>query len=147
VFEGHAGISPLARQNDKARVLTFSLSLCLARPQLDRGSRGIANYATWPREVRLRFAPSPLQEPLHIGGATKPALYQLPLCQKNGWKILLRIEDTDQNRLCPGAVKNYIKDSLELAQYHLDASPWTLVILLPIVIRSANLCTCSMRGT
>ena len=46
--------------------------------------------------VRVRFAPSPTG-PLHIGGV-RTALYNYLFARKNGGKMLLRIEDTDQNR-------------------------------------------------
>jgi glutamyl-tRNA synthetase len=61
------------------------------------------------REVRVRFAPSPTG-PLHIGGV-RTALYNYLLARKLGGKMLLRIEDTDQNRFVPGA-EQYIMDSL-----------------------------------
>ncbi|HEX8425011.1 glutamate--tRNA ligase [Hymenobacter sp.] len=61
------------------------------------------------REVRVRFAPSPTG-PLHIGGV-RTALYNFLLARKLGGKMLLRIEDTDQNRFVPGA-EQYIMDAL-----------------------------------
>ncbi|GAB3331310.1 glutamate--tRNA ligase [Hymenobacter humi] len=61
------------------------------------------------REVRVRFAPSPTG-PLHIGGV-RTALYNYLLARKLGGKMLLRIEDTDQNRFVPGA-ENYILEAL-----------------------------------
>ena len=74
------------------------------------------------REVRVRFAPSPTG-PLHIGGV-RTALYNYLLARKLGGKMLLRIEDTDQNRFVPGA-EDYIRQSLEWAGIELDESPWT----------------------
>ncbi|SHK15214.1 glutamate--tRNA ligase [Hymenobacter psychrotolerans] len=74
------------------------------------------------REVRVRFAPSPTG-PLHIGGV-RTALYNYLLARKLGGKMLLRIEDTDQNRFVPGA-EDYIRQSLEWAGIKLDESPWT----------------------
>ena len=53
------------------------------------------------KEVRVRFAPSPTG-PLHIGGV-RTALYNYLFAKKNGGKMLLRIEDTDQTRFVPGA--------------------------------------------
>jgi len=73
------------------------------------------------REVRVRFAPSPTG-PLHIGGV-RTALYNYLLARKLGGKMLLRIEDTDQNRFVPGA-EDYIRQSLEWAGIRLDESPW-----------------------
>jgi glutamyl-tRNA synthetase len=62
------------------------------------------------RRVRVRFAPSPTG-PLHIGGV-RTALYNYLFAKKNHGDFILRIEDTDQNRLVPGA-EQYIIDSLK----------------------------------
>ena len=69
------------------------------------------------REVRVRFAPSPTG-PLHIWGA-RTALYNYLLARKMGGKMLLRIEDTDQNRFVPGA-EEYILESLDWLGIRLD---------------------------
>ncbi|WP_426489835.1 glutamate--tRNA ligase [Hymenobacter sp. 102] len=69
------------------------------------------------REVRVRFAPSPTG-PLHIGGV-RTALYNYLLARKLGGKMLLRIEDTDQNRFVPGA-EQYIMDSLRWCGIEID---------------------------
>lgn len=61
------------------------------------------------KKVRVRFAPSPTG-PLHIGGV-RTALYNFLFARKNGGTMLLRIEDTDQTRLVPGA-QEYIMESL-----------------------------------
>jgi glutamyl-tRNA synthetase len=61
------------------------------------------------REVRVRFAPSPTGA-LHIGGV-RTALYNFLLARKNNGTMILRIEDTDQNRYVPGA-EEYIIQSL-----------------------------------
>lgn len=74
------------------------------------------------REVRVRFAPSPTG-PLHIGGV-RTALYNFLLAKKTGGKMILRIEDTDQNRFVPGA-EDYIRESLEWCGIELDESPWS----------------------
>jgi glutamyl-tRNA synthetase len=68
-------------------------------------------------KVRVRFAPSPTG-PLHIGGV-RTALYNYLFARHNGGKMILRIEDTDQNRYVPGAEK-YIIDSLEWAGIRFD---------------------------
>ena len=60
------------------------------------------------KEVRVRFAPSPTG-PLHIGGV-RTALYNYLFAKKNGGKMILRIEDTDQTRFVPGA-EQYIVES------------------------------------
>ena len=60
--------------------------------------------------VRVRFAPSPTG-PLHIGGV-RTALYNYLYAKKLGGDFILRIEDTDQNRLVPGA-EAYIIEALK----------------------------------
>ena len=67
--------------------------------------------------VRVRFAPSPTG-PLHIGGV-RTALYNYLFAQKMGGKMLLRIEDTDQNRFVPGA-EDYIIEALAWAGIQID---------------------------
>ena len=74
------------------------------------------------REVRVRFAPSPTGA-LHIGGV-RTALYNYLFAKKMGGKMLLRIEDTDQNRFVPGA-EDYIRETLEWVGIRLDESPWS----------------------
>ncbi len=61
------------------------------------------------KEIRVRFAPSPTG-PLHIGGV-RTALYNYLFAKKQGGKMILRIEDTDQNRFVKGA-EEYIFESL-----------------------------------
>ena len=70
-------------------------------------------------KVRVRFAPSPTG-PLHIGGV-RTALYNYLFAKKNGGKMILRIEDTDQKRYVEGA-EQYILDSLEWCGINLDES-------------------------
>src|SRR5215218_4644626 len=77
-------------------------------------------------EVRVRFAPSPTGS-LHIGGA-KTALFdwlfahgEAKRAGKQG-AFLLRIEDTDQNRLVPGAMQG-ILDILDWFGLDWDAGP------------------------
>lgn len=67
--------------------------------------------------IRVRFAPSPTG-PLHIGGV-RTALYNYLFAKKNGGKLILRIEDTDQNRFVPGA-EQYIIDSLNWCGIEFD---------------------------
>ncbi|MDX2188801.1 MAG: glutamate--tRNA ligase [Bacteroidota bacterium] len=71
--------------------------------------------------VRVRFAPSPTG-PLHIGGV-RTALYNYLFAKKQKGTMILRIEDTDQNRFVPGA-EEYIKEALEWIGITLDESPW-----------------------
>jgi glutamyl-tRNA synthetase len=69
------------------------------------------------KEIRVRFAPSPTG-PLHIGGV-RTALYNFLFAKKYGGKIILRIEDTDQNRYVPGA-EDYIIKSLDWCGINFD---------------------------
>ncbi len=69
------------------------------------------------REVRVRFAPSPTGA-LHIGGV-RTALYNYLLARKHGGTMILRIEDTDQNRFVEGA-EAYILESLAWAGIEID---------------------------
>lgn len=62
------------------------------------------------RPVRVRFAPSPTGA-LHIGGV-RTALYNYLLAKKHQGKFIVRIEDTDQTRLVPGA-EQYILEVLQ----------------------------------
>lgn len=62
------------------------------------------------RKVRVRFAPSPTG-PLHMGGV-RTALYNYLFAKQHNGDFLLRIEDTDQTRLVPGA-EEYIINSLK----------------------------------
>ena len=57
------------------------------------------------KNIRVRFAPSPTG-PLHIGGV-RTALYNYLFARHHGGTMILRIEDTDQNRFVPGA-EDYI---------------------------------------
>jgi len=72
------------------------------------------------REVRVRFAPSPTGA-LHIGGV-RTALYNFLLARKHKGKMILRIEDTDQNRYVAGA-ENYIKEALAWVDIEIDEGP------------------------
>lgn len=69
------------------------------------------------KEVRVRFAPSPTGA-LHIGGV-RTALYNYLLARKHNGKMILRIEDTDQNRYVPGA-EEYIIQSLKWVGIEID---------------------------
>jgi glutamyl-tRNA synthetase len=53
--------------------------------------------------IRTRNAPSPTGIP-HIGNS-RTALYDYLLAKKYHGQFILRIEDTDQKRLVPGAVE------------------------------------------
>ncbi|XP_006148367.2 probable glutamate--tRNA ligase, mitochondrial [Tupaia chinensis] len=70
--------------------------------------------------VRVRFAPSPTGF-LHLGGL-RTALYNYIFAKKHQGSFILRLEDTDQTRLVPGAAEN-IEDMLEWAGIPPDESP------------------------
>lgn len=65
----------------------------------------------------VRFAPSPTG-PLHIGGV-RTALYNYLFARKHGGRLILRIEDTDQQRFVPGA-EAYIMEALEWCGIRFD---------------------------
>jgi glutamyl-tRNA synthetase len=69
------------------------------------------------QKVRVRFAPSPTG-PLHIGGV-RTALYNHLFARSNNGIFILRIEDTDQGRLVPGA-EEYIMESLDWCGIQID---------------------------
>ncbi|XP_070538154.1 nondiscriminating glutamyl-tRNA synthetase EARS2, mitochondrial-like [Ptychodera flava] len=73
-----------------------------------------------PREVRVRFAPSPTGQ-IHLGGL-RTALYNYVFAKSQGGKFLLRIEDTDQSRLVIGALQN-IENVLQWAGLTPDEGP------------------------
>ena len=70
--------------------------------------------------VRVRFAPSPTGF-LHIGGL-RTALYDYLFARHSGGTFILRIEDTDRNRLVEGAVENLIA-SLDRLGIEIDEGP------------------------
>lgn len=72
------------------------------------------------RPVRVRFAPSPTG-PLHIGGV-RTALYNYLFARKHGGTMILRVEDTDQNRFVPGA-EEYIVEALKWVGIEIDEGP------------------------
>lgn len=70
--------------------------------------------------VITRFAPSPTGF-MHIGNL-RTALYAYLLAKANGGKFILRIEDTDQDRLVEGAVEVILK-TLEMSGIEWDEGP------------------------
>ena len=72
------------------------------------------------KEVRVRFAPSPTGY-LHIGGA-RTALFNWLFAKKNGGKLVLRIEDTDTERLKEDSVSQ-ILTSLKWLGLNWDEGP------------------------
>lgn len=57
----------------------------------------------FPKKVRTRYAPSPTGF-MHVGNL-RTALYEYLIAKSNGGDFVLRIEDTDRDRLVPGAVE------------------------------------------
>ncbi|KAJ2797906.1 Glutamate--tRNA ligase mitochondrial, partial [Coemansia helicoidea] len=70
--------------------------------------------------VRVRFAPSPTGM-LHLGGL-RTALFNYLLARRHGGAFILRIEDTDQKRLVPGAAESIVR-TLEWAGLPFDEGP------------------------
>lgn len=56
---------------------------------------------------RVRFAPSPTGF-VHVG-SLRTALYNYLYARQHGGTFVLRVEDTDQSRLVPGAVENLLR--------------------------------------
>uniref|UniRef100_A0A8D8CC25 Nondiscriminating glutamyl-tRNA synthetase EARS2, mitochondrial n=2 Tax=Culex pipiens TaxID=7175 RepID=A0A8D8CC25_CULPI len=71
--------------------------------------------------VRVRFAPSPTGF-MHLGGL-RTALFNYLFARSRGGKFILRIEDTDQERLVEGAQERIYED-LRWAGIEPDESPW-----------------------
>ena len=72
------------------------------------------------KPIRVRFAPSPTGG-LHIGGL-RTALFNYLFAKKNNGTFILRIEDTDQNRLVAEA-ENYIYQCLDWCHIPPNESP------------------------
>lgn len=90
------------------------------RVKLPQSAAGLRCCSTVKGEVRVRFAPSPTGF-LHLGGL-RTALYNYIFAKKYGGSFILRLEDTDQSRLVPGAAES-IEDMLEWAGVPPDESP------------------------
>ncbi|HRY83989.1 MAG TPA: glutamate--tRNA ligase [Candidatus Cloacimonadota bacterium] len=72
------------------------------------------------KPVRVRFAPSPTGY-LHIGGL-RTALYDYLFARNQGGRMILRIEDTDRNRLVEDATPKLIR-ALETMDIRIDEGP------------------------
>lgn len=77
-------------------------------------------------EVRTRFAPSPTGS-MHAGGV-RTTIFGWALARHFGGKFILRIEDTDRERLVPGAIKSIIED-LQWLNLDIDEGPSTEELL------------------
>ena len=71
--------------------------------------------------LKTRFAPSPTGE-IHIG-ALRTILYDYALAKKYKGHFVLRIEDTDQKRMVPGAVERIQKDIKDMGLNY-DEGPY-----------------------
>ncbi|TME68225.1 MAG: hypothetical protein E6I48_17005, partial [Chloroflexi bacterium] len=98
---------------------------CLVRSR-SRRSRRVVTVIPFriPRledvTVRVRFAPSPTGS-LHIG-SVRTTLYNYFFARQNGGELVLRIEDTDQDRLVAGAIDS-IYDGLAWLGVKWDEGP------------------------
>ncbi|KKQ70108.1 MAG: Glutamate-tRNA ligase [Candidatus Peregrinibacteria bacterium GW2011_GWA2_38_36] len=70
--------------------------------------------------IRTRFAPSPTGF-LHVG-SLRTALYSYLFAKKNNGQFILRIEDTDRNRIVENAVENLLT-TLKWAEIEYDEGP------------------------
>ena len=70
--------------------------------------------------ARTRVAPSPTGDP-HVGTAYM-ALFDKAWAVRTGGRFILRIEDTDRNRLVPGS-EQQIVETLDWLGLHPDESP------------------------
>jgi len=61
------------------------------------------------KNVRVRYSPSPTGYQ-HIGGI-RTALYNFLFASNMGGSLILRIEDTDQERFVPGSIE-YIQKAM-----------------------------------
>ena len=71
--------------------------------------------------VRLRFAPSPTGD-LHVGGL-RTALFCWLYARQRGGEFILRIEDTDLNRMIKGSENSLIR-MLEWSGLSIDEGPF-----------------------
>lgn len=93
-------------------------------------------------EVRVRFAPSPTGY-LHIGGA-RTALFNWLFARKMGGKLILRIEDTDIERLKEDSVSQ-ILTSLKWLGINWDEGPEpaanTVLTISPSALIFTKICS------
>lgn len=108
----HVMLPALARPRLVARFVAGSRRCC----------RPLSTSSTTPpsRPPRLRFAPSPTGH-LHLGGL-RTALFNHLFARRFNGSWILRIEDTDQSRLVPGAVEA-LQDVLSWCGLEWDEGP------------------------
>ena len=97
-------------------ILQTPMRLLAPRPALVWRGRGCCTAPP----VRVRFAPSPTGH-LHLGGL-RTALYNWLFARARGGAFILRVEDTDQGRLVPGAA-GAVEEVLAWAGMPPDESP------------------------
>lgn len=73
-----------------------------------------------PKQVRVRYAPSPTGD-FHVGGA-RTALFNYLFAKHHGGKFILRIEDTDRTRYNPQSVGRLL-GGLKFLGLHWDEGP------------------------
>ena len=72
------------------------------------------------QRIRVRYAHSPTGHP-HIGNI-RTALFNWLFARKNGGDFIVRVEDTDQERIVPGAVDS-ILEGLDWLNIDWDEGP------------------------
>lgn len=83
-------------------------------------------------KVRTRFAPSPTGY-LHVGGL-RTALYAYYIARQNNGDFLLRIEDTDRERIVPGAVESLVR---AFGRMHIDYDEGPILVNEKLVEKGA----------
>ena len=96
------------------------------------------------KTVRTRYAPSPTGF-MHVGNL-RTALYEYLVAKSQGGKFILRIEDTDRERLVDGAV-DVIYNTMQLAGLQHDEGPDIGGDLVPMCSRSARTCIFPMPNS
>jgi len=102
--------------------------------------------------IRTRFAPSPTGE-LHIGGV-RTALFAYLFAKSKGGEFLLRIEDTDRERLVGGSIERIIesldwlgikRDNKKLVIQSERLEEYKRAALELVKNGKAYICTCSKK--
>uniref|UniRef100_A0A060T361 Glutamate--tRNA ligase, mitochondrial n=1 Tax=Blastobotrys adeninivorans TaxID=409370 RepID=A0A060T361_BLAAD len=110
-----------ARQFHTFRPLLGLRSSKLRQVQATKAPEAVETQSIHPTApARTRFAPSPTGF-LHLG-SLRTALYNYLLAKNTGGQFILRLEDTDQERLVPEAEQN-IYEYLTWAGIHWDEGP------------------------
>ena len=94
--------------------------------------------------VRTRFAPSPTGF-MHVGNL-RTALYEYLVAKSQGGKFVLRIEDTDRERLVEGA-EDVIYKTLERVGLKHDEGPMWAASMAPMCRASGKTFTSPMPNS